>query len=1044
MSDPIASMIDALDLEIAAVRKQGGSTQIELQRGEYIGPAAEAWLYRFPVIDELTLHDETPIRIVIDKENITGIIVSFRDGVLTVALDKDLGPTIASARLIADDTFLLERLKERLEKVKNGEAQFCRQAADRVIGLSPPIAKDAVPHRAVITDGALNEAQIRALHRSLGSSTTFLWGPPGTGKTTTLARIVEAHYRAGRSVLLVSNTNIAVDTALERVAERLEREPDFDKGLVLRHGPVVKEELRQRYGSQVIVKEIVARLSASLQQEKVELEREQDALKKEEQELRPPLQAFERLASVRDKLDQHKKIREKTMNDMLARRADAKHYRAQAERTRADLQRAQSMGRIRRFFAGLNPKKLAQELASAEQAAQRTQQTAETLFQNLQAIEEKILSLEGEEAKLTKAIQGYPQERAIRSRLEAIARRLPLIRQRLSDIERELSEIEQQVLARCRILATTAYRTYLGKAPLRSFDTVVVDEASMLMPPLVFYTAGLATQAVTVAGDFRQLPPIVVSEEPLAEEWLRCDVFEKADIPSQISKGQVPPYLVVLDTQYRMREPICAVINTLFYADHPLKSHPSVDSQDFAFPFGSAPLFYIDTSSFNPWASFRMGTFSRYNLFHALLIRNIVLHLAEIGFLPVAGEPNDAVGVVSPYAAQARLIQAVLDERLGDRAIGIAATVHRFQGNEKRAMLLDLTDSLGSPLSRFLKARRIEEDGARLLNVAASRARHHLIVIANFDYLRGKGAEDACVRRLIEHFAKHGEALDIEELLSLGEREWIDALRKIVAPHFDLPEKGAGVFNEGSFYPAFSQDLLRARQSIIILSPFAKETGTARWADVLRAALARGVRVRILTRPPGTFGGGDAKEVISALRSMGMTVDLREHMHEKIAIIDERILWHGSLNILSHRDTQESMLRFDSPAACQQLGRFLTTPTSKKQEQLESPLADQENPPCPECGNATIWKTGRYGIWFECEEPDCGGKVNTARRNKGRKRQGQIRQNRKTKSSSGVGLQGSPCPAPGCRGILCQRKGRFGSFLGCSEYPRCRYAEEVD
>jgi hypothetical protein len=39
----------------------------------------------------------------------------------------------------------------------------------------------------------------------------------------------------------------------------------------------------------------------------------------------------------------------------------------------------------------------------------------------------------------------------------------------------------------------------------------VIDEASMLVPPLVYYTAGLATQSVTVAGDFRQLPPIVMS-----------------------------------------------------------------------------------------------------------------------------------------------------------------------------------------------------------------------------------------------------------------------------------------------------------------------------------------------------------------------------------------------------------------------------------------------------------------------------------------------------------------------------------------------------
>jgi hypothetical protein len=33
-----------------------------------------------------------------------------------------------------------------------------------------------------------------------------------------------------------------------------------------------------------------------------------------------------------------------------------------------------------------------------------------------------------------------------------------------------------------------------------------------------------------------------------------------------------------------------------------------------------------------------------------------------------------------------------------------------------------------------------------------------------------------------------------------------------------------------------------------------------------------------------------------------------------------------------------------------------------------------------------------------------------------------------------------PCPSDGCVGRLVQRTGRFGSFYGCSEFPKCRYA----
>ena len=103
-------------------------------------------------------------------------------------------------------------------------------------------------------------ASLQAVRRFLGSDTTFIWGPPGTGKTWTLARVVEAHYRAGRSVLLVSNTNVAVDAALEQVAERLRDEPGFVRGLVIRHGPVVSDSLRHRFGAQVTPEEVAARL----------------------------------------------------------------------------------------------------------------------------------------------------------------------------------------------------------------------------------------------------------------------------------------------------------------------------------------------------------------------------------------------------------------------------------------------------------------------------------------------------------------------------------------------------------------------------------------------------------------------------------------------------------------------------------------------------------------------------------------------------------------------------------------------------------------
>lgn len=1045
MTEALGPMIDALGLEVAAVRKRGGGAQIELRGGERVGQAEGSWLYRFIVAEELSLRDDTPVRVAAGQEDVPGVLVSFRDGVLLVALEKDLGPKIAAARLVANDAFLIERLRERLEKVRTGEAQFCRSSADRALGQASLATADADPDPAVTADGALNADQVNAVRRSLGSDTTFVWGPPGTGKTTTLARIVEAHYRAGRSVLLVSNTNIAVDTALERVAERLKGESDFHQGLVIRQGPVVKEELRRRFGPQVILEEIVARLGEPLRRERDELSREAGPLEPEERSLQAALQELERLESERETLDSRERAREAAQAATAAREEEAARHRDRASRLAADLEQARTMGRIRRFLSGLSPERLERDRATAEREAQAAGEAARALAADLPKLDSELQRLRREVERLSTDTRRYPPPAQIQSRLATLRTRLGQIRKRLSAIERELAALAQEVLARCRILATTVYRTYLGKAPFRQFDAVVVDEASMLMPPLVYYAAGLATQSVTIAGDFRQLPPIVMSDEALAVEWLKCDAFEKAGIPQRLERREATPHLVALATQYRMREPICAVINELFYADHPLRSDPLVNRAVDPFPLGSSPLLYVDTVPFHPWTALRAGTFSRYNLFHALLARNIVLHLAETGFLPPAGEPNDAVGVVSPYASQARLIQALLDDRLGERAAGIAATVHRFQGNEKRVMLLDLTDSLGARLGRFLQATRLAEDGARLLNVAASRARHHVVLLGNFEYLRAKAPSDGFVRRLVDHFEEHGEALDLDTLLPLAERDWVDGLHRVLPASFDLPEGAAGAFTEGTFYPAFATDLARAHESVVILSPFATGRGTARWVEPLRAALARRVRVRIVTRPAEGAGGSDTDDVgelVRGLRDLGVAVDLRARMHEKIAIIDGRILWHGSLNILSHRDTHESMLRLQSPAACEQLGRFLTPPAGRRDDEA-SGLEAAANPECPTCGGPTVWNDGRYGIYFECESAACDGKVDARPRGRGQAAKSAGRAAARSRGRSEKPAAG-PCPRPGCGGTLRERKGRFGPFLGCSNYPACRHTVNLD
>jgi hypothetical protein len=132
----IELMIKALSLEVAEIRKRGGSKRVDLRGGERIGVAEGNFLYRFPLTEELQLRDETPVQVECGQEKANGMVVSSPEGFLIVALERDLGPRIATARLIIDDSFLIERLRLKLEEISQGRARFNLPPANRVIGAS--------------------------------------------------------------------------------------------------------------------------------------------------------------------------------------------------------------------------------------------------------------------------------------------------------------------------------------------------------------------------------------------------------------------------------------------------------------------------------------------------------------------------------------------------------------------------------------------------------------------------------------------------------------------------------------------------------------------------------------------------------------------------------------------------------------------------------------------------------------------------------------------------------------------------------------------
>jgi hypothetical protein len=81
---------------------------------------------------------------------------------------------------------------------------------------------------------ALNQYQKDAVQMAMHRSLSLIWGPPGTGKTHALAMLAIKHLQAGRKVLLVSNSNAAVDVAMQAICQRLVDTSYYDDYRLLR------------------------------------------------------------------------------------------------------------------------------------------------------------------------------------------------------------------------------------------------------------------------------------------------------------------------------------------------------------------------------------------------------------------------------------------------------------------------------------------------------------------------------------------------------------------------------------------------------------------------------------------------------------------------------------------------------------------------------------------------------------------------------------------------------------------------------------------
>ena len=262
----------------------------------------------------------------------------------------------------------------------------------------------------------------------------------------------------------------------------------------------------------------------------------------------------------------------------------------------------------------------------------------------------------------------------------------------------------------------------------RSFDLVVIDEACQCTVPSV-WQAALRAEKLILAGDHCQLPPTVLSDQAAARGM-------KDSLMQRLIERDGESIYRQLTVQYRMHESIMQFSSDTFYdgkliADTSIRKHRLCDLPDVVeIPLTDTPLEFIDTAGAEYEEQLEPDGESKLNPKEADLVIQLIGDLIEAGISP------EEMGIIAPYAAQARLLRGKLN------VIGLEIdTVDGFQGREKEVIIVTMVRSNDRREIGFLA-------DTRRTNVALTRARRKLIVIGDSATL----ASHQFYADMLEHF----------------------------------------------------------------------------------------------------------------------------------------------------------------------------------------------------------------------------------------------------------------------------------------------------
>lgn len=123
------------------------------------------------------------------------------------------------------------------------------------------------------------------------------------------------------------------------------------------------------------------------------------------------------------------------------------------------------------------------------------------------------------------------------------------------------------------------------------------------------------------------------------------------------------------------------------------------------------------------------------------------------------------------------------------------------------------------------------------------------------------------------------------------------------------------IFDNSNFLTVFSNDISSAKSDIVVVSPYVTKKRLSQMLSILMIGINNGAKLTVITRPETDYKERDRhtfKNMISSIKNTGASIIFKSKIHQKFAVIDQRIVWYGSINLLSFGNSEESIMRLDS------------------------------------------------------------------------------------------------------------------------------------